>query len=102
MSVIQIGLNSAGAAVTLPLRLASRHGLVTGTTRTGTTITLQRLAEEFSATGVRVFTADIKGDLSGVAVGGRFPVALWDIFGHHRLLGASTLARDSRPSRSPS
>ena len=51
----------------LMLRLANRHGLVTGATGTGKTVTLQVLAEGFSAAGVPVFAADIKGDLSGIS-----------------------------------
>ncbi|MDY8108381.1 helicase HerA-like domain-containing protein [Fulvimarina sp. 2208YS6-2-32] len=86
----------------LDLKLANRHGLVTGATGTGKTVTLQVLAEGFSEAGVPVFCADIKGDLSGIAVRGEekdfltrrageigldpyyrdyYPVALWDIFG---------------------
>ena len=49
------------------LRLANRHGLITGATGTGKTVTLQGLAEGFSRHGVPVFCADVKGDLSGVA-----------------------------------
>jgi len=83
---------------------ANRHGLITGATGTGKTVTLQNLAETFSAMGVPVFAADIKGDLSGVAkTGGNkdsvtkrvesyklfdegftfqpFPVQFWDVFG---------------------
>ena len=55
----------------LTLRLANRHGLVTGATGTGKTVTLQVLAEGFSNAGVPVFAADIKGDLSGIAAAGR-------------------------------
>src|SRR4029079_16710920 len=51
----------------LTLRLANRHGLATGATGTGKTVTLQVLAEGFSRAGVPVFAADIKGDLSGIA-----------------------------------
>src|SRR5438128_10724334 len=51
----------------LTLALANRHGLVTGATGTGKTVTLQVLAEGFSNAGVSVFVADIKGDLSGMA-----------------------------------
>ena len=51
----------------LELRFANRHGLITGATGTGKTVTLQGLAEGFSAAGVPVFAADIKGDLSGIA-----------------------------------
>ncbi len=82
------------------LRLANRHGLITGATGTGKTVTLQVLAEGFSAAGVPVFAADIKGDLAGLAAMGspkphlveraqeiglpsygntRFPVAFWDV-----------------------
>ena len=46
--------------------LANRHGLITGATGTGKTITLQRLAESFSNLGVPVFMADVKGDLTGI------------------------------------
>ena len=56
----------------LELKLANRHGLVTGATGTGKTVSLQVLAEGFSAAGVPVFAADIKGDLSGIsAMAGR-------------------------------
>jgi DNA helicase HerA-like ATPase len=86
----------------LSLKYANRHGLVTGATGTGKTVTLQVLAEGFSAAGVPVFAADIKGDLSGIAAMGemkdwqtkraaeiglteyaanKFPVMFWDLFG---------------------
>ncbi len=82
--------------------LANRHGLITGATGTGKTITLQLLAERFSAIGVPVFMADVKGDLSGLAAPGsvtpklqerlqalgvedyapaKCPVTHWDVFG---------------------
>ena len=54
----------------LLLRYGNRHGLVAGATGTGKTVTLQRLAEGFSAAGVSVFAADVKGDLSGIAMPG--------------------------------
>jgi DNA helicase HerA-like ATPase len=54
----------------LPLAMANRHGLIAGATGTGKTKTLQLLAEQFSAAGVPVFLADLKGDLSGIAVPG--------------------------------
>src|SRR5439155_5248998 len=54
----------------IELRLANRHGLVTGATGTGKTVTLQVLAEGFSAAGVPVFAADITGVLSGLGVQG--------------------------------
>ncbi len=85
----------------LALPLANRHGLVTGATGTGKTVTLQILAEGLSRAGVSVFAADVKGDLSGVALPGEakegfvaraksiglayepdeFPVVFWDLFG---------------------
>ena len=82
--------------------LANRHGLITGATGTGKTVTLQRMAEEFSLAGVPVFMADVKGDLSGLSQPGAwnpklkeraeklgmanlpfegFPVAFWDVYG---------------------
>jgi uncharacterized protein len=85
----------------LTLKLANRHGLVTGATGTGKTVTLQTMAEAFSNEGVPVFAADIKGDLSGIGAPGRgeahfvkrmeemdlkyqpdqFPTVFWDLFG---------------------
>ncbi len=58
------------AAVRLPLSVMNRHGLVAGATGTGKTKTLQLMAEQLSTGGVPVFLADIKGDLSGLAVPG--------------------------------
>ena len=57
--------------VRIPLAMTNRHGLVAGATGTGKTKTLQVLAEQLSAAGVPVFAADIKGDLSGIAVAGQ-------------------------------
>jgi DNA helicase HerA-like ATPase len=91
-------------AIECHLRLdkANRHGLVTGATGTGKTVTLQTLAEGFSRHGVPVFMADVKGDLTGISQPGRIegklaqvlaergirapepaacPVTLWDVFG---------------------
>ena len=53
--------------------LANRHGLITGATGTGKTITLQTLAENFSKLGVPVFMADVKGDLTGISQAGSIP-----------------------------
>ena len=50
--------------------MANRHGLITGATGTGKTISLQVLAERFSRIGVPVFMADVKGDLTGIAFPG--------------------------------
>ena len=94
-----------GAPQTLLLKYGNRHGLIAGATGTGKTVTLQILAEGFSAAGVPVFMADVKGDLAGIAQPGSaeqklhepfmkragiigldlhyqaFPVAFWDLFG---------------------
>jgi uncharacterized protein len=86
----------------LELKFANRHGLITGATGTGKTVSLQIMAEGFSRAGVPVFCADVKGDLSGIAAMGepkdflvkraadigfsdytqdKFPVVFWDLFG---------------------
>ena len=86
----------------LLLKYGNRHGLITGATGTGKTVTLQGLAEGFSRAGVPVFLADVKGDLSGIAAMGdqkdflvarakqigfddwkndKFPAIFWDLFG---------------------
>lgn len=82
-------------------QMANRHGVITGATGTGKTVTLQRIAEGFSKIGVPVFMADIKGDLTGVTQPGggnakidarneqlgitpefeQFPATVWDVFG---------------------
>jgi DNA helicase HerA-like ATPase len=71
-SEIYIGLGGGGAAdgprQSLVLKRANRHGLIAGATGTGKTVTLQGLAEGFSAVGVPVFVADVKGDLAGMAM----------------------------------
>jgi DNA helicase HerA-like ATPase len=89
-------------AENLLLQYGNRHGLVTGATGTGKTVSLQIMAEGFSNAGVPVFCADVKGDLSGIAMMGEakdflakraeqiklepyefqeFPVIFWDLFG---------------------
>lgn len=95
-----------GEAQTLLLKYGNRHGLISGATGTGKTVTLQVLAEGFSNAGVPVFLSDIKGDLSGLCQAGSpdhklhdklierantigfgdydydsFPVVFWDLFG---------------------
>src|SRR5512136_2495108 len=83
-------------------KMANRHGLIAGATGTGKTVTLRTLAEQFSAIGVPVFMADVKGDLSGLPFPGGenpkvkeriqslgladfkfedYPVTFWDVFG---------------------
>lgn len=69
-SLLLIG-GADGRHVNQSGRLSNRHGLVTGATGTGKTVTLQILAEGFSRLGVPVFAADIKGDLSGIAHAGK-------------------------------
>ena len=70
MEDIFIGLASNGERQVLKLGRANRHGLVAGATGTGKTVTLQTVAEQFSAQGVPVFLADVKGDLSGICMAG--------------------------------
>ena len=67
---ILIGRTAGGADRRLLLRRANRHGLIAGATGTGKTVTLQRIAEGFSAAGVPVVVADVKGDLAGLAMPG--------------------------------
>lgn len=99
-----IAITEKKTEVCLLPQMANRHGLITGATGTGKTVTLQTIAETFSQMGVPVFAADIKGDLSGVANPGgnkesvtkrveayrlkekgfnfqSFPVQFWDVFG---------------------
>lgn len=96
-----IAKNGKSEAHLLP-GLANRHGLITGATGTGKTVSLQTLAENFSRIGVPVFMADVKGDLTGISQAGQLsgkiaavvkerglpepqplacPTTLWDVFG---------------------
>lgn len=68
-------------SVGIPLAYANRHGLVTGPTGTGKSVTLMRLAEQFSGQGVPCFLADVKGDLA--ALQGSCPVEMIDLYGEH-------------------
>jgi DNA double-strand break repair helicase HerA and related ATPase len=68
---VLIGGNKAGKQLLFDPAMANRHGLITGATGTGKTVTLQVLAEAFSRLGVPVFSADVKGDLSGIANPGK-------------------------------
>ena len=61
---------SQGKEIVLLPNMANRHGLITGATGTGKTVTLQKMAESFAAIGVPVFLADVKGDLAGIAASG--------------------------------
>jgi DNA helicase HerA-like ATPase len=70
MGEIFVGLGANGERQVLQLGRANRHGLIAGATGTGKTVTLQTIAEQFSAAGVPVFLADVKGDLSGIAMAG--------------------------------
>ena len=103
--VLQDGKIFVGKSVKpeyLDLKLANRHGLITGATGTGKTVTLQVLAERLSGIGVPVFLADVKGDLAGISQPGApspklterlallgveapkfagLPVVFWDVFG---------------------
>jgi len=99
---VLLGGNAAGEQLRIDAGMANRHGLITGATGTGKTVTLQVLAESFSRLGVPVFTADVKGDLSGVSKPGKEhpkvterlekigiaehpfegnPVLFWDVYG---------------------
>ncbi|MCZ8370962.1 MAG: DUF853 family protein [Porphyrobacter sp.] len=69
-TVIFLGLGGNGSRQALALSRSNRHGLIAGATGTGKTVTLQGIAESFSAAGVPVFLADVKGDLSGIAMPG--------------------------------
>ena len=104
-----------GVAQNLLLKYGNRHGLIAGATGTGKTVTLQILAEGFSAAGVPVFLADVKGDLSGIAAPGlptqklhdafmkraatiglsleyrAFPVTYWDVFAQALWVGLAHL-----------
>ena len=70
MTDIFLGLGQNGERQVLRLDRANRHGLIAGATGTGKTVTLQTIAEQFSAAGVPVFMADVKGDLAGISMAG--------------------------------
>jgi len=70
MSAPLIIAMSAGKEIVLLPNMANRHGLITGATGTGKTVTLQKMAESFASIGVPVFMADVKGDLSGIGAAG--------------------------------
>ncbi len=72
--------------------LANRHGLITGATGTGKTITLQTLAESFSRIGVPVFMADVKGDLTGISQKGTLPEKVAKIIAERGLAAPESVA----------
>src|SRR6187549_120435 len=103
LSPLLVAKSPSAELAVLP-SMANRHGLITGATGTGKTVTLQSLAERFSGLGVPVFMADVKGDLSGLAKPGgsnpkildrvkqlgiedyspaAFPTVFWDVFGEN-------------------
>ncbi len=98
---LTIAKTASNQSLNLLPQMATRHGLITGATGTGKTVTLQKIAEEFSLIGVPVFMADVKGDLSGISQPNTLteklqahlqtiqvthwqpisnPIALWDVF----------------------
>ena len=99
---LYIGL-SGSERICLPLSMANRHGLISGASGTGKTVTMKVMAESFSDAGVPVFLCDIKGDVSGLATPGEqnegmekridrfgirdefsyrsYPVTFWDVYG---------------------
>jgi DNA helicase HerA-like ATPase len=108
-----IARTAGGADILFSPAVANRHGLITGATGTGKTVSLQVLADHFSAIGVPVFLADVKGDLTGLAAAGsltpklkeRFaatgaaepawranPVVLWDVFGRRGIPVRATIS----------
>ena len=122
MSEYLIAHSGNGTPVSLLSQMANRHGLIAGATGTGKTVSLRKLAEAFSADGVPVFMADVKGDLSGICRAGAnsgkvaermaqyglpesylrgFPVRFWDVYGETGIpvratvseMGAMLLAR---------
>lgn len=99
---LYLGLSADGERVSLPLKMANRHGLIAGASGTGKTITMKVMAESFSDAGVPVFLCDVKGDVSGLCQPGEqnegiekridkfgirdgfsyrgYPVTFWDIY----------------------
>src|SRR6202521_3326035 len=108
----KIFIGKGEAPAWLTLGLANRHGLVTGATGTGKTVSLQVMAEGFARAGVPVFAADIKGDLSGISEVGeakdfivkrardmglsfqpdQFSAVFWEVFGERVHLGRARVS----------
>ena len=110
---VSLTIAKAKDEISLLARMANRHGLIAGATGTGKTVTLRVMAEAFSKIGVPVFMADVKGDLSGLAVPGventviadriktlrltdfsfaGYPTAFWDVFGEQGLPVRTTIS----------
>ena len=108
-----IARTTGGVDILFSPAVANRHGLITGATGTGKTVSLQILADHFSAIGVPVFLADVKGDLTGLAAAGSVtpkmkerlaatgiaepawranPVVLWDVFGKRGIPVRATIS----------
>ncbi|SUT92413.1 helicase HerA-like domain-containing protein [Actinobacillus lignieresii] len=103
MAQYALAQTKTGQIISLNSKMANRHGLISGATGTGKTVTLRKFAEAFSDDGVPVFLVDVKGDLSGLAQAGSlsgkiaerveqfqlggesylsgYPVSYWDVFG---------------------
>src|SRR6202048_5482622 len=108
----KIFIGKGEQAAWLTLALGNRHGLVTGATGTGKTVSLQVMAEVFARPAVPVFAADIKGDLSGISEAGeakdfilkrakelelafqpdQFSTGFWDVFGEKGTPGRATVS----------
>ena len=108
-----VARTALGEEILFDPRMANRHGLITGATGTGKTVSLQMLAEAFSTLGVPVFLADVKGDLTGLAAAGSLtprmrerlaatglsepawranPVVLWDVLGQRGIPVRTTIS----------
>src|SRR5436190_13115733 len=108
-----IARTADGRDIDVQPRMGNRHGLITGATGTGKTVSLQVLADHFSAIGVPVFLSDVKGDLTGLAAAGSLtpklkerlaatgvpepawranPVVLWDVFGKRGIPVRATIS----------
>jgi uncharacterized protein len=113
MDSFSIAKTGDGKELQLVTAMANRHGLITGATGTGKTVTLQLLADNFSRLGVPAFVADVKGDLSGVAAAGSAtpkirerlkaihadepqwtanPAVFWDVFGRRGVPVRATIS----------
>ena len=77
---IYVGTAANGTRQAINLKRANRHGLIAGATGTGKTVTLQGIVEGFSAVGVPCFVADVKGDLSGLAMAGSPTAKMHEVF----------------------